>query len=182
MVPWSSYLIHTAGDPHLLINTIRQRVRMVDADQPVMEIRTLEEVLHDFERAYPRFSTTLFSIFAGVALPLAATGMYSLVSYTVSRRTHEFGIRMALGAQPKDVVRLVVRTTARLTASGIAIGVAASLTLSSVIARYISGWNPKDPMGFVIVIVMLAIVAILACWLPAYRATKIEPTVALRQE
>ena len=108
--------------------------------------------------------------------------MYSLVSYTVSRRTHEFGIRMALGAQPKDVVRLVVRTTARLTASGIAIGVAASLTLSSVIARYISGWNPKDPMGFVIVIVMLAIVAILACWLPAYRATKIEPTVALRQE
>jgi len=108
--------------------------------------------------------------------------MYSLVSYTVSRRTHEFGIRMALGAQPKDVVSLVVRTTARLTASGIAIGVAASLTLSSVIARYISGWNPKDPMGFVIVIVMLAIVAILACWLPAYRATKIEPTVALRQE
>ncbi len=182
MVPWSSYLIHTAGDPHALVNSIRQRVRLVDADQPVTQVRTLEEVLHDFERAYPRFSTTLFSIFAGVALLLAAAGMYSLVSYTVSRRTHEFGIRMALGAQPRDVVSLVVRTTARLTVSGIAIGVAASLALSSVIARYVSGWNPKDPIGFVFVIVVLTMVAILACWLPAYRATKIEPTVALRQE
>jgi predicted permease len=182
MVPGCSYLIRTAGDPHQLINAIREQVRTVDADQPVTQIRTLEELLHDFERAYPRFSTTLFSIFAAVGLLLATTGMYSLVSYTVSRRTHEFGIRMALGALPKDVVVLVIGTTARLMASGIVIGLVASLALSSVTARYLSGWNPKDPMAFAAVILVLTLVAMLASWLPAYRATKIEPTVALRHE
>jgi predicted permease len=182
MVPGCAYLIRTAGDPHQAINAIRERVRAVDADQPVTQIRTLEEVLHDFERAYPRFSTTLFSIFAAVGLILATTGIYSLVSYTVSRRTHEFGIRMALGARPMDVVGLVVGKTARLMASGILIGLVASLALSDVIARYVTGWNPKDPVAFAAVIFVLAIVAMLACWLPAYRATKIEPTVALRNE
>jgi predicted permease len=182
MVPGCSYLIRTAGDPHQLVNAIREQVRTVDADQPVTQIRTLEELLHDFERAYPRFSTTLFSIFGAVALLLASTGMYSLVSYTVSRRTHEFGIRMALGARPRDVLLLVIGTTARLMAAGIAIGLAASLALSSVTARYISGWNPKDPMAFAAVILVLTLVALLASWLPAHRATKIEPTVALRHE
>jgi len=182
MVPGCSYLIRTAGDPHQLVNAIREQVRTVDADQPVTQIRTLEELLHDFERAYPRFSTTLFSIFAAVGLLLATTGMYSLVSYTVSRRTHEFGIRMALGARPRDVVVLVVGTTARLMALGIVIGLAASLALSGVTARYLSGWNPKDPLAFAAVILVLTLVAMLASWLPAHRATKIQPTVALRHE
>jgi len=154
----------------------------VDADQPVTQIRTLEELLHDFERAYPRFSTTLFSIFAAVGLLLATTGIYSLVSYTVSRRTHEFGIRMALGARPRDVVFLVIGTTLRLLATGVVIGLAASLALSSVTARYLSGWNPKDPVAFAAVILVLTFVAMLASWLPAYRTTKIEPTVALRHD
>jgi len=182
MVPGCGYLIRTAGDPHQFINAIREQVRTVDADQPVTQIRTLEEVLHDFERAYPRFSTTLFSIFAAVGLLLATTGIYSLVSYTVSRRTHEFGIRIALGARPRDVVFLVVGTTGRLMALGIVIGLGASLALSSVTARYLSGWNPKDPMAFGAVILALTLVAMLASWVPAYRATKIEPTVALRHE
>jgi putative ABC transport system permease protein len=182
MVPGCAYLIRTAGDPHQLVNAIREQVRTVDSDQPVTQIRTLEEILHDFERAYPRFSTTLFSVFAAVGLLLATTGMYSLVSYTVSRRTHEFGIRMALGALPRDVVRLVVGTTVRLMVLGIIIGLVASLALSSVTARYVTGWNPKDPVAFVAVIFVLTMVAMLASWLPAYRATKIEPTVALRQE
>jgi ABC-type antimicrobial peptide transport system permease subunit len=89
---------------------------------------------------------------------------------------------MALGARPMDVVGLVVGKTARLMASGILIGLVASLALSDVIARYVTGWNPKDPVAFAAVIFVLAIVAMLACWLPAYRATKIEPTVALRNE
>lgn len=182
MVPGCSYLVHTAGDPHRLANAIREQIRRVDADQPVTEIRTLDEILHDFERAYPRFSTTLFSLFAAVALLLATTGIYSLVSYTVSRRTHEFGIRMALGARPLDVVGLVVGKTARLTAVGIVIGVSASLALSSVIARYVTGWNPKDPVAFAAVVFVLTVVVMLACWLPALRATKIEPTVALRHD
>jgi putative ABC transport system permease protein len=166
MVPGCSYLIRTARDPHQFINPIREQVRTVDADQPVTQIRTLDELLHDFERAYPRFSTTLFSIFAAVGLLLATTGMYSLVSYTVSRRTHEFGIRMALGARPRDVVLLVIGTTGRLMALGIVTGLAASLALSSVTARYISGWNPKDPMAFAAVILVLTFVAMLASWVP----------------
>ncbi len=182
MVPGCTYLIRTAGDPHQLVNAIREQVRRVDADQPVTQIRTLEEVLSDFERAYPRFSTTLFSIFGAVGLILAMTGIYSLVSFTVSRRTHEFGIRMALGARQKDVVGLVVTTIARLMGLGILIGLVASLALSSVIARYITGWNPKDPVAFAAVIFVLAMVAMLASWLPASRAAKIEPTVALRHE
>ena len=182
MVPGAVFLIRTDGDPHHLVKAIREQVRIVDADQPVTQIRTLEELLRDFERAYPRFSTTLFSVFAAVGLLLATTGMYSLVSYTVSRRTHEFGIRMALGARPKDVVSLVAGTTVRLVASGILIGLAASLALSRVTARYVTGWNPKDPVAFVAVIFVLTMVAMLASWLPAYRATKIEPTVALRHE
>jgi putative ABC transport system permease protein len=157
-------------------------VRAIDADQPVTQVLTLEELLHDFERAYPRFSTTLFSIFAAVGLLLASTGMYSLLSYTVSRRTHEFGIRIALGARPRDVLVLVIGTTARLMASGIVVGLSASLALSSVTARYLAGWNPKDPVAFAAVILVLTLVAMLASWLPAYRATRIEPTVALRHE
>jgi predicted permease len=182
MVPGATYLVHTAGDPHQIVNAIRQQIHAVDADQPVTEIRTLEEFLHDFDQAYPRFSTTLFSIFASVGLLLAMTGVYSLVSYTVSYRTHEFGIRMALGALPADVARLVLGSTALLVGVGIAIGLAASLGLSSLIARYVTGWNPKDPVAFIAVIVVLGVVAMLACWAPTYRATRIEPTVALRHQ
>ena len=182
MAPGCGYLIRTAGDPHQLVNAIREQVRTVDADQPITQIRTLDEMLRDFERAYARFNTTLFTIFAAVGLLLAATGIYSLVSFAVSRRTHEFGIRMALGARPRDVVVLVIGTTVRLMASGIAIGLAASLALSSVTAQYVTGWNSKDPVAFAAVILVLTLVAMLASWLPAYRATKIEPTVALRHE
>jgi predicted permease len=182
LAPGCGYLIRTAGDPHQLVRAIREQVRAVDADQAVVEIRTLEEVLRDFERAYPRFSTTLFSIFAAVGLLLAATGIYSLVSFTVSRRTHEFGIRMALGALPMDVVRLVLRATARLMTSGIAIGLVVSLALSRMIQRYVYGWNPKDPVAFIAVIFVLIVVALFACWLPAQRAAKIQPSKALRHE
>jgi putative ABC transport system permease protein len=182
MVPGATYLVRTAVDPHALANGIRTAVHSVDADQPVTQIRTLQELLHDFEHAYPRFSTTLFSIFAGVGLMLAAMGLYSLVSFTVSRRTHEFGIRMALGARPGDVVSLVAGGTARLVASGIFIGLGASLGLSGLIARFVTGWNPKDPVAFAAVVLILIAVAMLACWLPAARATKIDPTVALRHE
>jgi predicted permease len=182
MVPGASYLVRTAVDPHALANGIRTAVQSVDPDQPVTQVRTLQELLHDFEQAYPRFSTTLFSIFGAVGLILAAMGLYSLVSFTVSRRTHEFGIRMALGARPSDVVRLVARGTALLVAAGIFIGLAASVGLSGLIARFVSGWNPNDPAAFVAVVVVLTAVAMLACWLPAARATRIEPTVALRHE
>jgi putative ABC transport system permease protein len=182
IVPGCGYLIRTASDPHAFVRAIRERVRAVDTDQPVTEVLTLNELLHNFEQAYPRFSTTLFSIFAGVALALAAAGMYSLISYTVSRRTHEFGIRMALGAQGGDVARLVIAKMAKLIAVGLAVGLAASVALSSLIARYVQGWNPKDPVAFAGVALVLAAVALAACWAPARRATRIQPMIALRQD
>lgn len=182
IVPGCGYLIRAAGDPHGLIRTVRARVQSVDADQPVIQLLTLNEVLHNFEQAYPRFSTTLFSIFAGVALALAAMGIYSLISFTVSRRTHEFGIRMALGAQGADVARLVLGTLAKLIAAGLVIGLAGSLALSGLIARYLWGWNPKDPVAFIGVALVLAAVALAACWAPARRATQIQPLIALRQD
>jgi ABC-type antimicrobial peptide transport system permease subunit len=135
-----------------------------------------------FETAYPRFSTTLFSIFAGVALLLAASGLYSVVSYVVARRTHEFGIRMALGANAADVLRLVVWMTARLMIAGIGIGLGCSLALSRVIANYVSGWDPKDPVAYIAVTVTLLGAALLASWLPARRSIAIQPMMALRHE
>ena len=180
--PGCVYLIRTDGDPRKLINTLREQVRSVDADQAVTRVMTLEESLADRERAYPRFSTTLFSIFASVGLVLAATGLYSVVSFVVTRRTHEFGIRMALGARGKDILRLVVGMTARLMFAGVAIGLVSSLALSRVIANYVKEWDAKDPLAFFGVTTILLIVALVACWFPASRATAIQPLVALRHE
>jgi len=182
LVPGSVFLLKTEGDPHNIVRAVRERVRAIDADQPVTEVRTLDEVLADYERAYPRFSATLFSVFAFVGLLLAATGLYSVISYTVSRRTHEFGIRMALGAQRTDVLRLVLGLTAALTAAGVGIGLAGSLALNRIIARYVAAWDPNDPIAYIAVSLVLGAVALLACWLPARRAIEIQPMLALRHE
>jgi putative ABC transport system permease protein len=176
------YLVRTENDPHRFVNALRQQIRSVDADAPVSQTMTLTEFMARSEHAYPRFSTTLFSIFASVGLILAATGLFSVVSFVVTRRTHEFGIRMALGARATDVLGLVVGMTARLMLTGIAIGLVASVALSRVIANYVQGWDPKDPVAFVAVVAVLLAVAFVACWFPTRRATTIQPTVALRHE
>lgn len=180
--PGCSYLIRTEGDPLKLVNALRQQISAVDPDQTVIQATTLDEMLARTERAYPRFSTTLFSIFASVGLLLAATGLFSVLSYVVSRRTHEFGIRMALGARSADILRLVVGATARLMLAGIVIGLIGSIALSRVIADYIQGWNPKDPTAFLAVTAVLSLVALIACWLPARRASAVQPMTALRHE
>lgn len=175
------FLIRTSDDPHRLVNAIRGQVRSDDPDQPLTLVMTLEEHLRtDF--AYPRFSTTLFSIFAGVALLLASSGLYSVVSYLVARRTHEFGIRMALGARSADLLSLVAGMTARLMSAGIAIGLACSLALNRVTAKYVTGWDPKDPVAFAAVIATLIAAALLASLLPARRAVSIQPLRALRHD
>jgi putative ABC transport system permease protein len=180
--PGLPYLVRTEGDSSHLINTLRRQVASVDPDQPATSVQTLEEVLERSGRAYPRFSTMLFSIFAVVGLLLAATGLYSVVSYTVARRTHEFGIRMAVGARGLDILRLATSTTARLMFAGIVIGLGGSLALSRVIANHLQGWDPTDPVAFPAVTVVLLAVALAACWIPARRATSIDPVNALRHE
>jgi predicted permease len=179
--PFANFLIRTIGDPHKAVNAIREQVRTVDPDQPLTLISTMDERIRA-ETAYPRFSTTLFSIFASVALLLAASGLYSVVSYVVARRTHEFGIRIALGAGAMDVLRLVAGMTARLMITGILTGLACSLALNRVIANYVSGWDPKDPVAFVAVIATLLAAALLASLLPARRAISIQPMNALRHD
>jgi putative ABC transport system permease protein len=169
-------------DPLSIVRAARERVRSVASDLPLTEIRTLEEYLSRFERAYPRFSMTLFSIFATVALLLAATGLYSVVSYTVAQRTHEFGIRMALGAQRRHVLRLAAGSMMALIALGTVIGLTGSMALSRVISRFIEGWNPRDPIAYVTVAVLLVLTGLFACWFPARRATAIDPMAALRRD
>jgi len=181
-VPGATYLLKTSVEPHSIVHAARERVRSVAADLPVTEIRTLDEYLSRFERAYPRFNMTLFSIFAAVALLLAATGLYSVVSYTVAQRTHEFGIRMALGAQRWHVLRLVAGSMMVLIGVGTAIGLTGSVLLGRVISRFLEGWNPRDPAAYVIVAGVLVFTGLLACWFPARRATAIDPMAALRRD
>jgi predicted permease len=176
------YLVRTVSDPHAFEKTLREQIRRIDPEQPVTQARTLEETLSLQERAYPRFSSTLFTLFAMVALLLAASGIYSVVSFVVTQRTHEFGIRMALGASTGHVLRLVAGMTARLMLAGIVIGLLAALVLSKLIAQYVQGWNPKDPAAFAGVTAIMLGVGLAACWLPAQRAATVEPMVSLRHE
>ena len=181
-VPGATFLLKTEVEPLSIIRAARERVRSVEADLPVTEIRTLEEYLSRFERAYPRFSMTLFTVFAAVGLLLAATGLYSVVSFTVAQRTHEFGIRMALGAQRRHVLQLVTGSMTALIAIGTATGLAGSMALSQVISRFVEGWNPRDPVAYVAVVAVLAFTGLLACWFPARHATSIDPMAALRHD
>ena len=180
--PYTAFMVRTAGDPHSLFNSLRREVVSLDDLQPASNMRTLEEILARSELAYPRFSTALFTIFAIVGLLLAATGLYSVVSYTVTQRTQEVGIRMALGAARMDILRLIGGMTAKLMFAGMALGLAGSLALSGVVAYYVQGWNAKDPVALGAVAALLLAVAFLACWMPARRATGIEPVEALRHQ
>lgn len=181
-VPGATFLLKTDVDPLSVVRAARERVRSVASDLPVTEVLTLEGYLGRFERAYPRFSMTLFSVFAAVALLLAATGLYSVVSYTVAQRTHEFGIRMALGARRGHVLRLVAGSMMTLIAVGTAIGLTGSIGLSRLISRFIEGWNPRDPVAYLTVAAVLVLTGLLACWFPARRATSIDPMAALRRD
>ena len=132
--------------------------------------------------AAPRFSTTLLSIFAGVALVLTIVGLYGVMSYSVAQRTNEIGIRMALGAQSRDVLLMIVKQGSTLIMLGLAIGLVGAFALTRVISSLLFGVTAKDPFTFVAVAVLLAVVALLACYIPALRATKVDPMDALRCE
>ena len=181
-VPGATFLLKTEVEPLSITRAARERVRAVDADLPVTEIRTLDEYLSRFERAYPRFSMILFTAFAAVGLLLASSGLYSVVSFGVAQRTHEFGIRMALGAQRRHVLQLVAGSTTALIAIGTAAGLAGSMALSQMISRFVEGWNPHDPVAYIAVVAVLASTGLLACWFPARRATSIDPMAALRHD
>jgi putative ABC transport system permease protein len=174
-------VLHTESAPLSLLGAARAEVRALDRTVPVSEVKTLEQQL-DGSVAIRRLSMTLLLVFALLALVLAAVGIYGVMSYSVSQRTHEIGIRMALGAQPADVLKLVVRQGMVLTLIGVAVGLAASFALTRFLSSLLFGVSATDPVTFAGVALLLAAVALAASYLPARRATKVDPMVALRYE
>jgi putative ABC transport system permease protein len=174
-------VVRGTGDPANYSSAVRGAIREVDKDQPVFRVRTMEQMVSD-SLAQKRFSTLLLSIFAFVALLLSAVGLYGVISYSVSQRTHEIGIRMALGAQQRDVLKLVVRQGMILALVGVTIGIAAAFALTRVMSTLLFGVSATDPATFIIIPLLLAGVALLASYIPARKATKVDPMVALRYE
>ena len=174
-------VIKTGDDPHNLISAATKQVSAMDQDIPVFGVKTMEEYLSTSVAA-PRFSTTLLTIFAGVALVLTVVGLYGVMSYSVAQRRNEIGIRLALGAQSRDVLLMIVKQGSLLIGLGLVIGLSGAFALTRLIASMLFGVTAKDPLTFTAVGVLLAAVALLACYVPALRATKVDPMEALRYE
>jgi putative ABC transport system permease protein len=179
--PYLSLMVRTDSNPMRLASTIQGVIWAVDKDQPIANVRTMEQIL-SASVAQPRIYMVLLSIFASVALILAAVGTYGVISYSVTQRTHEIGIRMALGAQPGDILKIVVGQGMILTILGILIGLAGAFGLTRVLSSLLYEVTATDPATFVAVPLFLAAVAFLACYIPARRATKVDPMVTLRYE
>jgi putative ABC transport system permease protein len=171
----------TKPDPLALSNDARQAVSSVDPGQPIAFIRTLDYLVKN-ELAYPRFATFLFGIFGAIGLTLACTGIFSVVSYAVARRRREFGIRMALGATPGNVLGLVVRSTGLVLVVGFALGAMLSVVSSRALAGKLAGIGVASPSMLVAITSVLAVAAFLACAIPARSATNVQPADALRYE
>ncbi len=182
--PWSSALtiaVRTTGDPASLSQAVRNEVRSLDSSLPITSLRTMKELV-ERSVAKPRFRTLLLGVFAGVALLLSMLGIYGVMSWSVAQRTREVGVRMALGAAPADILRLLVGQGMIVAVVGVGIGVGGAFMLTRVLASFLFEVNATDLMTFVSVAVLLLGAALLACYVPARRATKIDPMVALRYE
>jgi putative ABC transport system permease protein len=171
----------TSADPRALGATVQRAVLAVDPDQPVYKVRTMMELMAD-SVARRRLAMLLLAIFAGAALLLAGVGIYGVMSYTVTQRAHEMGIRMALGASRANVLRLILGQSLALTLSGIALGLAGSLAMAGMISSLLFNVKSRDPLTLGLVALGLAVVALLASYLPAHRATRVDPVVSLRYE
>jgi putative ABC transport system permease protein len=182
-VPFSQMVVvvKTANDPHSLISGVTKEVAAMDPDVPLFSVKTMTEYL-SASVASPRFNTTLLTIFAGVALVLTLVGLYGVMSYSVAHRTNEIGIRLALGAQSRDVLLMIVRQGSFLILLGLGIGLLGAYAATRLISTLLFGVTAKDPMTFAVAAVLLALVALLACYIPAWRATKVDPLRALRYE
>jgi len=179
--PNMTVVIKSTLEPAQIISAAQQQVQAIDSHQPIYNIRTMEEI-RAVSVAPERLNLMLLGLFAVLALVLAAVGMYSVVSSAVTQRAREIGIRMALGAQPRDVIGLIVREGMILAFIGIAIGLAASLALMRLMSSLLFGVSPTDPATFALISLFLLAVALLACYIPAQRVMKVDPLVALRND
>jgi putative ABC transport system permease protein len=181
--PWSSMrlVVRTRVEPMALAGPVRDQVWSIDKDQPVYEVRTMQQVRALAVSLYS-FSSITLAIFAVLALVLAAVGIYGVMAYAVTQRTHEIGIRMALGAQASDVLRLVVKNGMTLAVVGVIAGLGGAWALTRFMATLLVGVSAMDALTLSAVSLGLLLIALIACYIPARRATKVDPLVALRYE
>jgi putative ABC transport system permease protein len=180
-VSYVTLVVRAVGDPAALAPTLKDTVWEFDRNLAISEVLTMDGVIAT-ANAQPRFEMLLLSVFAAVALVLAAVGIYGVMSYSVSRRTHEIGVRMSLGARRSDVLLLVVRHGMKLALVGLAGGTAGALMLSRLMTKLLYGVQPTDPITFTAVAAVLGLVALLGCYIPARRAMRVDPMMALRYE
>jgi putative ABC transport system permease protein len=189
-VPYNQYpsfyvprtlVVRTSLDPRQMASAIRHEVAELDPDQPISDIRTMDEVVAQAQAGH-RFPMVMMGVFAGLALALAAVGIYGVMSYSVAQRVHEIGIRMALGAGRRDVLRTVMGDGMRLAVAGVAVGLLGGLAVTRGMSGLLYGVRPADPLTFVAVSLTLASVAVVASYIPARRAAKVDPMVSLRHE
>jgi len=174
-------VLRTSLDPASLVSAVRQQVRALDKNIPVYAAQTMDD-LFAAEVASQRFNAGALVGFAGFAILLAAVGIYGVVAYAVSQRTREMGVRIALGARRGNVLRMILNQGFRLALTGVGLGLAASFALTRLMTGLLFGVKPSDPPTFILVTAALLAVALAACWIPAHRATRIDPVVALRHE
>ncbi len=180
-----NFVIRAEGDPAQIAGAVRSAVHSIDPALPIYGMQAMSDLVAN-SLVRPRFLSALLTVFSVIALTLAAVGIYGVMAYSVSQRTQEIGVRMALGARTSDVLKMVLSQGATLTAIGVGIGLAGALALAFALTRVLSsllfGVSVTDPATFAAVVALLAIVALLACYVPARRATKVDPMVALRSE
>jgi putative ABC transport system permease protein len=174
-------VVRTVGSPEPLLPTLRQKVHELDSEAPMANIRTMEDWVSS-SAAQPRLNARLLALFAAIALLIAAIGIYAVLAYSVTQRTREIGLRLALGAQPAGVLRLIVGEGLKVGLAGIAIGLIGALLAGRALSSIVYGLSVRDPETFVIVTLALIVIALAACFIPARRAAKVDPMVALRYE
>ena len=175
------FIVRTAIDPLAAITIVRRDIARLDPDQPISDVRTMDARINRSLKDR-RFNMVLLAVFASCALTLAAIGIYGIVAYSVTRRTHEIGVRVALGAQRIDILRMVFRQGMTMTLIGTGAGLAAALAGTRVMSSLLFGVSAADPVTFVVIPILLLAVAAWACYMPARRATRVDPIVALRCE
>jgi putative ABC transport system permease protein len=181
--PWNfmAITVRTAADPLTLAPSVREQILAVDRAQPIYDLKTMAQIVGD-SVSQPRLYMLLLGIFAGIALVLASVGIYGVMNYSVNQRKHEIGIRMAIGAQRSDIMKMIVGQGMLMAAAGVVIGLVAAFFLGRVVEMLLFGVSGRDPMTFIGLPFVLILVSLLASYVPARRATRVDPVIALRAE